>query len=152
MSRDRLLACLLRFVGAIDLLAFGAVVMPREMMAESHVELGLGEFPPLGVVDFMIRQASYTYGMHGVSLWVLASDPQRYRPLVLLTGLYYAAAGPLFLWINTQSRMPRWWTIGDSAACFLIGISLLLLLAQTRESRTTPGKRRSAGPDARLSS
>ena len=38
------------------------------------------------VLMFLIRQASYTYGMHGVYLWVLALDVNRFRPLIILNG------------------------------------------------------------------
>lgn len=42
VSRQRLLAWLLRLVGAIEVLAFIAVAMPRSWMEVSHAWLGLG--------------------------------------------------------------------------------------------------------------
>ena len=78
VSRQRLLSWLLRSTGAIELLAFIAVAMPRSWMEVSHARLGLGEMPEGPLLMFMIRQASYAYGMHGVSLWVLAADVHRF--------------------------------------------------------------------------
>ena len=118
---------LLRLVGAFEVLAFVAVLMPRTWMEASHAWLGLGVMPDAPVLMFMIRQASYTYGMHGISLWVLASDVARFRPLVLLNAVSFLLAGPVFLLIDHTSGMPWWWTAADAACCALIGAGLLWL-------------------------
>ena len=77
MNRQRLLVWLLRLSGLVEILAFISVVMPRSWMEMSHEWLGMGTMPDGALLMFMIRQASYAYGMHGVSLWVLASDVVR---------------------------------------------------------------------------
>ena len=82
---------------------------------------------------FMIRQASYTYGMHGVSLWVLATNLNRFRPLVKLNGIAYLLAGPVFLVIDYSSGMPMWWTIADSLGCALMGAALLGLIRHEKD-------------------
>jgi hypothetical protein len=46
---------------------------------------------------FMIRQASFTYGMHGISLWVLASDVARFRTLVSSTASLTCWPVPILL-------------------------------------------------------
>jgi hypothetical protein len=76
---------------------------------------------------FMIRQASYAYGMHGVSLWVLATDVTRFRPLVLLNAVSFLLAAPVFLLIDYTSGMPPWWTAADTLGCGLFGAALLWL-------------------------
>src|SRR5262245_40010187 len=83
MDRQRFQAWLLRLAGLAEILAFMAVVMPRSWMEIAHAWLGMGEMPSGPVVMFMIRQASFTYGMHGISLWVIASNVERFRLLVL---------------------------------------------------------------------
>jgi len=65
MSRESLQAWLLRAAGAFEMLAFFAVVMPRSWMEASHAWLGMGEMRTSPLLMFMIRQASYTYGMLG---------------------------------------------------------------------------------------
>jgi len=127
MSRQSLLSWLLRFVGAVEILAFFAVVMPRAWMEASHAWLGLGEMQGGPLLMFMIRQASYVYGMHGVSLLVLASDVRRFRPLVTLNGVSFLLAGPIFFLIDYTSGMPWWWTAFDAAGCAFIGGALLWL-------------------------
>src|SRR6185503_9076959 len=99
-QRKLLTAWLLRVVGLVEMLAFIAVVMPRSWMEASHTWLGLGQMPEGSVLMFLIRQASYTYGMHGVSLLVIATDVERFRALVLLNGITYLLAAPVFFTID----------------------------------------------------
>jgi hypothetical protein len=134
MNRERLQVWLLRIAGTFEILAFFAVVMPRSWMETSHEWLGLGEMAAGPVTMFMIREASYTYGMHGVSLWVLAADVKRFRPLVWLNGIAYLLAGPVFFIIDHTSGLPLWWGIVDSAGCGLFGAALLWLNLRDKRS------------------
>lgn len=139
MNFLRLQSWLLRITGSVEILAFFAVVMPRSWMEVSHAWLGMGEMAGGPLIMFMIRQASFTYGMHGVSLWVLASDVVRFRKLVLLNGIAYLLAGPIFFLIDYSSGMPWYWTVMDSVNCGLMGVAILLLQLLTyRQSRATP--------------
>ena len=127
MIRQRLQSWLLRFAGAVEILAFIAVVMPRAWMEASHAWLGLGEMPGGPVLMFMIRQASYSYGMHGISLWVLATDVKRFRPLVIFNAVAFLLAAPVFFIVDYTSGMPLWWTVGDTLGCAFFGAALLWL-------------------------
>lgn len=135
MNRQRAQEWLLRLAGAFEMLAFFAVVMPRSWMETSHSWLGMGQMPDGPLVMFMIRQASYAYGMHGISLWILASDVERFRPLVIFNGISYLLAGFVFFLIDYSTGMPMWWTLGDTAACGLFGAALLVLTLQGSSSR-----------------
>jgi hypothetical protein len=127
MNRQRLQVWLLRLAGTVEILAFVAVVMPRSWMEISHEWLGMGLMPEGSLVMFMIRQASYAYGMHGISLWVIATDVVRFRPLVIFNGIAFLLAAPVFFLIDYTSGVPFWWTIGDTLGCAFIGGGLLLL-------------------------
>ena len=127
MSRQRLQSWLLRLAGAVEILAFIAVAMPRSWMEASHAWLGMGALPEGAVVMFMIRQASYTYGMHGVSLFLLATDVERFRPLVRLNGVSFLLAAPVFFLIDKTSGIPAWWTLIDTLGCGSFGAALLWL-------------------------
>ena len=96
-------------------------------MEVSHAWLGMGEMPSGPLIMFMIRQSSYTYGMHGVSLWVLASDVVRFRTLVILNGISYLLAAFVFFLIDLASGMPWFWTAADALGCGFFGVALLLL-------------------------
>jgi hypothetical protein len=93
----------------------------------SHEWLDLGEMPGGPITVFMIRQASYTYGVHGLSLFIPASDVNRFRALIIFNGIAYLVAGPVFYIIDHTSGMPLWWTVADSSGCALWGSALLWL-------------------------
>ena len=134
MKSDRLLSGILRLAGTVELLAFFSVVMPRSWMVASHSWLGMGAMPDGPLIMFMIRQASYAYGMHGVSLWLLASDVKRYRTLILFNGISFLIAAVVFALIDYSAGMPGWWTIADGIGCAGFGAAVLWLCYQTRES------------------
>ena len=119
---------LLRLTGTVEVGAFVAVVMPRQWMEAAHSWLGLGEMPEGAIVNFIIRQASFTYGLHGVLLWLLSWDVVRFRPLVVFTGISYIVAAPAFFMIDMTSGMPWFWTVGDAGSCLCFGSVLLCLV------------------------
>lgn len=127
MDRQRLQSLLLRIAGATEILAFFAVIMPVSWMQTSHTWLGLGEMATGPVTIFMIRQASYVYGMHGISLFVLSTNVEKFRALILLNGISFLLAMPVFFIIDHTSGLPLWWSLGDSLACGFFGAMLLWL-------------------------
>ncbi|MGI9167504.1 MAG: hypothetical protein ACR2G5_14200 [Pyrinomonadaceae bacterium] len=127
MNPQQIQAWLLRLAGAFEILAFFAVVMPRSWMEVSHAWLGLGEMPSGAILMFIIRQTSYTYGMHGVSLWILASNVKRFQPLVVFNGIAFLLAAPVFFVIDYTYGMPWFWTLMDTLGCGFFGAALLLL-------------------------
>lgn len=131
-NKEFLLTWLLRLVGVSEVLAFIAVVMPRAWMEVSHLWLGLGQMPKGAVLMFLIRQASYTYGMHGISLWLLATDVKRFRPLLILNGISFLLAGPVFFLIDYTAGTPMWWTFTDGPACGVFGAAILWLSSGIR--------------------
>ena len=141
MDARRLQESLLRLTGTVEMVAFVAVIMPRQWMEVSHQWLGMGEMPDGAVVNFMIRQASFVYGLHGVLLWLLSVDVVRYRPLVVFTAVSYVLSAPVLFTIDLHSGMPWFWTVGDSMACFGVGLLLLWLdwQAQPKATRSDAG-------------
>jgi len=138
MTAEKLQSWVLRLAGAVEILAFFAVVMPRSWMEASHTWLGMGEMPDGPLVMFMIRQASYAYGMHGVSLWLLATDVKRYRLLVLFNAVAFLIAAVVFAAIDHFAGMPLWWTIGDVVGCGSVGVALLLLDRRLKRAPKSP--------------
>ena len=127
MNRQRAQAWLLRLTGAIEILAFVAVVMPQSWMETAHLWLEMGQMPDGPVVMFMIRQASYAYGMHGISLLILASDVDRFRPLIVFNGISFLLAALVFFLIDYSAGIPMWWTLVDTLGCLFFGGALLWL-------------------------
>jgi hypothetical protein len=119
---------MLRIVGAVEILAFGAAFLPRALMETLHAGMGMIEMPKGPVFDSVMRQVSFTYGLHGVALWFIAADVARYRSLVILTAIGYLLAGPVFFVVDVHNGMPWSWIAGNGGSCFLIGALLLGLL------------------------
>ena len=134
MKAEQLQSWVLRLTGATEILAFISVVMPRSWMAVSHSWLGLGEMPGGPLIMFMIRQASYAYGMHGVSLWLMATDVRRYQPLIVFNAISFLGAAVVFSVIDYTAGMPFWWTIVDAVGCALFGVAVLILNRSMRGS------------------
>src|ERR1044072_6567275 len=134
MNHERLLVWLLRLAGATELLAFIAVVMPRSWMEIANAWLGLSPMPHGPLLMFMIRQASYTYGVHGISFWLIASDGKRFRSFVVFNVVAFLIAAPVFLLIDLTSGMPLWWAVSDPGSCGLLGAALLWLSLTNRSS------------------
>ena len=122
-------------VGAVEMLAFGGVFLPRAWMEAIHAGMGLTEMPKGPVFDSVMRQVSFTYGVHGVALWFIAADVGRYRPLVILTAVGYLLAGPVFFAVDLHNGMPWSWIAGNGGSCLLIGALLLGLLWGEKAAR-----------------
>src|SRR5215470_1108235 len=110
------------------MLAFGAVFLPRAWMEAIRAGMGLPDLPPGPVFDSVMRQVSFSYGLHGVALWFIAADVTRYRPLVVLTAVGYLLAAPVFFIVDLGNGMPWFWTAGNGGSCLVIGVLLLGLL------------------------
>ena len=136
MNYDQIQSWVLRLTGATEILAFISVVMPRAWMESAHSWLGLGVMPEGPLLMFMIRQASYAYGMHGVSLWLMATDVRRYQPLIVFNAISFLLASVVFSLIDYTTGMPFWWTIVDGFGCASFGAAVLILNYLRRGSMT----------------
>ncbi|MBZ0112884.1 MAG: hypothetical protein K8J08_10515 [Thermoanaerobaculia bacterium] len=126
-SRDRLVALLLRVGGALTGSALFAVFLPESWMASVHGSLGLGDFPSAPITSYLTRSLSAMYAMHGVLLFLLSTDVDRYRPVIHWLGWATAVLGLLLLGIDLQAPMPWWWTFFEGPSVLLIGIALCWL-------------------------
>jgi hypothetical protein len=138
MDAHRFQAWVLRLVGIVEVLAFASAVMPEAWMAESHAWLGLGDLSDAPAVEAVMRQVSFTYGLHGIGLLVIASDVVRYRPLVVMGTAGYLVYGVVFLVTDIGLGMPRLCVVGNGGSCLLIGALLIgsLWAAHRQEARS----------------
>ena len=141
MTNRCLQAWILRLVGCVEILAFPAAVMPRDWMAAGHEWLGLGDLSSAPAVEAVMRQVSFTYGLHGIGLWLIASDVVRYRPLVVLGAACYLAYGLVFLVTDMSVGMPTVWVVGNGGSCVLIGTLLAWLLGLDRPAAVSKNSR-----------
>jgi hypothetical protein len=58
------------------------------------------------VVEYLARSLSVFYAVTGALCLVLATDPERYRPLVRLLGAAFALTSVVLLGIDLAAGMP----------------------------------------------
>ena len=121
------LVIVLRLGGTLLLLAFFAIFLPPATMASVHRSLGLGSFPAAPVTDYLARSIAALYGFHGVLLWIVSTDLDRFRPLVLYVGLMNVVFGLLLTGIDLFAGLPLWWTLGEGPPVILTGAVILVL-------------------------
>jgi hypothetical protein len=131
-NRDKRLKIVLHVLGWTTLLALGAVVMPRSWMAGTHEWLGLGEFPAAPIVENLARSVSAFYAIFGAVCLVLASDIERYRPLIKFLGALLVIFGLALIGIDLAAGMPPWWTAAEGLSTIVFGVLLLALSGARR--------------------
>jgi len=77
------------------------------------------------LVVYLSGNADFAYVVIAALIWVISRDLERHHPLVRMCGWVMVVAGPAYLSIDLQCPLPWWWTLVDSAGCFLVGLALL---------------------------
>lgn len=123
-----LLQFMLRFGGTVLCLAAGAVFLPHEVMRETNAWLGLAPLPDVPIVYYLARSASALYALRGLIYFLAATDPIRYRPLIILIGVTNVVFGVTMGGIGATAGMPLWWTGAESPFIVVTGLALLFLV------------------------
>jgi len=131
---DKVLVFLLRLVGVGSLFALIPVLMPMSWMVATHRWLGLGDMPTDPVVEYLVRDLSAFYALVGALLLVMASDLERYRPLVRFFALALIVLSILFTGVDLAAGMPWWWTASEGPGGVVFG-ALLFYLARPVHSK-----------------
>jgi len=130
---DKVLVILFRYLlGVGSLFALVAVVMPFSWMAATHRWLGLGSMPTGPIVEYLARSLSAFYALVGALCLVMASDLDRYRPLVRFFGVCLALLGIVFTGVDLAAGMPWWWTAFEGPGAVPIG-ALVYYLARPNQ-------------------
>ena len=129
---EKILIGLLRFGGAVMLMALGAVIMPSEWMSVIHQRLALGELPQGPIVGYLTRSVSVLYALHGALLLFLASDLRRYLPVVRFLAVAGVFFGVVIIGIDYFVGMPVWWTVGEGVSVIGFGVVILWLTGLKR--------------------
>lgn len=108
--------------------AAGAVLLPRETMIATNAALGLAPLPDVPIVYYLARSTSALYALRGASYFIAASDPVRYRSLIVFIGVTNIVYGIALAGIGATAGMPIWWTAVESPFVIVAGIVLLVLV------------------------
>ena len=123
---ERAVRILLCLGGVLTASAFLTVAMPTALMASTHERLGFGQFPDGPIVQYLARSVSAFYGFHGVLLFVVASDPARFKPIVIYLAAFNIIFGLMLIAIDLHAGMPTWWTISEGPSIIVIGLLLAM--------------------------
>lgn len=127
MTRERLLVVLLRVSGSGLMLAFLAMLLPVDWMAAAHPRLGLGPFPRTPIVDYLTRSVAALYGFHGVFVWIVSFDPERYRVFVRFVAVMDIVFGAMIIAIDLHAGMPAVWTALEGPSVMAMGVAIAAL-------------------------
>ena len=86
------------------------ITMPLSWMSTVHRWLGLGEMPTAPIVEYLARSVSAIDALLGALCLAMASDLERYRPLVRFFGVNLALISIVFTGVDLLAGMPWWWT------------------------------------------
>jgi hypothetical protein len=126
-TQERLLVVLLRLSGSGLMLAFLAILLPVDWMAATHPWLGLGEFPRTPIVDYLTRSIAALYGFHGVFVWMVSRDPERYRAFVWFAAVMNIVFGAMMIAIDLHAGMPAIWTAIEGPSIIAMGAAIAAL-------------------------
>ena len=116
---------LLRVLGGIDLLAFGAVVMPRSWIVAAHSLTGMGDFPDTPVAGYLARSASALYALHGMLLVYMSLDVLRHWGLIRFFAFAAVFHGLVMFSIDWREGMPIWWIVLEGPTFALAGLVVI---------------------------
>jgi hypothetical protein len=134
---NRLLFLILFGWGVVEMLALGALVLPRSWMASIHAWLGMGELPSGPIVGYLARSTSLLYACHGALLIFASFDMQGQRRLISFLALTAILQGLIMLGVGLAESMPLWWAVGDALA--LVGTAAVVLALQRRAEQADSG-------------
>jgi hypothetical protein len=137
---DKVLVFLLRLVGVGSLFALIPVLMPMSWMVATHRWLGLGEMPTDPVVEYLARDLSAFYALLGALLLVMASDVERYRPLVRFFALAFILLSIVFTGVDLAAGMPWWWSASEGPGGVVFGALLLVMARPVHRAGALPDK------------
>jgi hypothetical protein len=127
----------LRLIAVCQLLAFAAVFVPvRIWLAGWYEWLRLGQPPEISaILHYDVGATAFFQGAIGVWLWIMLSDVDRYRQLLLATAIIYLLAVPAFYFIDTHAGLPLWWRIYDCIWCLSVSGALFALCRRSNSHR-----------------
>jgi hypothetical protein len=123
----QLLIVLLRFGAVMTGSAFLTLPLPVASMVSIHRWLGLGELPQAPIVEYLARSVSAFYGFHGVLLFLLSTNVDRYAPLITFIAVMNVVLGLVLLAIDIHAGLPAFWIALEGPPVVLTGIAVGLL-------------------------
>jgi len=96
-------------------------------MVAVHRWLGLGELPSAPIVEYLARSVSAFYGFHGVLLFLLSTNVDRFAPIITFVAVMNVLFGLILIVVDVKAGLPALWVALEGPPVILIGIALALL-------------------------
>lgn len=129
------MALVLRVLGAVDLCALVAVLMPQAVMQQISLAIGAGDLPREPIVGYLARTASLMYALHGLVVLYVSGDVGRYAGLIRWLARLSVVHGLALICIDWLEGLPVWWQLVEGPVYALAGLTVLGLLRQTDLSK-----------------
>ena len=126
---ERLLVYLLRLAGGLMLVAVLALLMPRPWMAAVHSWLGLGQFPPAPIAEYLARLTSGMYTIVGGALVLASKDVRRYDRMISYLVIALAALS-VAIFLLLLGKLPVFFILPDPVTA--VGLAAVVLVLQRR--------------------
>ncbi len=127
---EKALVWLLRASAVLLLTALVPAVMPFGWMVATHRWLGLGELPQGPIIGYLTRSLSMLYAVHGVLVFYLSLDVQRFLPVIRCLAALNIAFGIGMIVLDCQVGLPLWWILAEGPFLIALGAVLLWLAAR----------------------
>lgn len=131
-NRQQQLVWFLRILGALDMLAVGAVFLPYSGMNWMHQLIGLGDMPVDPLTGYLARSASMLYAFLGALVLYMSFDVERYRPVLTVLARIILVCGVLLFGVDLAERLPIWWVCLEGPSVLVLGGVLVWLLSSSR--------------------
>ena len=123
---ERVLRFMLRYIGAVSILALVAVFMPYAWMNAIHQYLGMGALPSEPIVGYLARSLSLFYALMGGLLVICSFDVVRYRKVICFLGAAFACFGIVMWFVDFLEGMPDYWKHLEGPMVIVFGVVILL--------------------------
>jgi hypothetical protein len=124
---ERVLRFMLRYIGAVSLLALIAVFMPEPWMDATHSALGMGPLPAEPIVGYLARSLSLFYALMGGLLLLCSFDPRRHRIVLCYLSAVFVFFGIVMWGVDFFEGMPPYWKHAEGPIIIFFGAAILML-------------------------
>ena len=122
----RALKTCLWITGVFFLLSIIGLFMPFSVWQSLAKFFGVEPFPDSPLLVYLIRAMSATYVGVGVFYIILASNPDKYRKLVLFSGIALVLLGLVCVISGQMLDLPAKWFLSDSLSCIILGFLIIV--------------------------